>query len=374
MGGRGLLDVFSEVTDPREGPALRHPLENIIAIAICAVICGADSWVEVEEFGQARYEWFSTFLDLSQGIPAHDTFGRFFARLDANEFERCFTEWVHAVGEITQGQVVAIDGKTVRRSHDRFAGKEAIHMVSAWASTNRMTLGQVKVEAKSNEITAIPVLLRALDISGCIVTADAMGCQKQIAAQIIEQGGDYVLAVKDNQPQLRQRIETMFAHSQTELSDVASDWVQEVDKGHGRVEKRTCTTLDVRDWQYYVDLDRQWTHLRTVTRVVGQRQVGGEHNEVARYYISSLPCNAPHLLTAIRNHWTVENGPHWVLDIAFREDECRLRKGNGAENFSLLRRLALNLLRNESTSKIGIKAKRHKAGWSNEYLRKVLES
>ena len=370
----GLLDFFSELTDPRDGPALRHPLENIIAIAICAVICGADSWVEVEEFGQGRYDWFSKFLDLSSGIPAHDTFGRFFARLDPAEFTRCFVDWSRTIANLTPGQVIAIDGKTVRRSYDHFAGKEAIHLVSAWVSANHVALGQVKVDAKSNEITAIPALLELLSISGCVVTIDAMGCQKQIAAQIAAQGGDYVLAVKGNQPQLRARVELMFRHSQTQPAGIHSEQAEEVDKGHGRIEKRTCTVLDIRDWRYYVDTDRQWDRLSTLVRVVGQRQVQGARSEETRYYISSLPCDAPCLLEAVRHHWGIENGLHWVLDIAFREDECRLRKGDGAENFGLLRRLALNLLRNERTSRLGIKTKRRKAGWNDAYLWRVLNS
>ena len=240
---------------------------------------------------------------------------------------------------------------------------------SAWVSANRVALGQVKVDAKSNEITAIPALLELLSISGCVVTIDAMGCQKQIAAQIAAQGGDYVLAVKGNQPQLRARVELMFRHSQTQPAGIHSEQAEEVDKGHGRIEKRTCTVLDIRDWRYYVDTDRQWDRLSTLVRVVGQRQVQGARSEETRYYISSLPCDAPCLLEAVRHHWGIENGLHWVLDIAFREDECRLRKGDGAENFGLLRRLALNLLRNERTSRLGIKTKRRKAGWNDAYLR-----
>ena len=338
------------------------------------MICGADNWVEVEEFGRGRYEWFAKFLDMTAGVPTHDTFGRFFARLDPVEFGRCFIAWSRTVAQLTHGQVIAIDGKTVRRSYDHFAGKAAIHMVSAWASANHIALGQVRVDAKSNEITAIPALLELLDISGCVVTIDAMGCQKHIAAQIIAQGGDYVLAVKGNQPQLRERVEMMFCHNQSQPANLRSEQTMKTNKGHGRIETRTCTTLDIRNWQFYVDTEQRWEHLSTLVRIEGQRLVNGMQSEETRYYISSLPCDAASLQEAIRYHWGIENGLHWVLDVAFREDDCRLHKGDGAENFSVLRRLALNLLQREQTAKVGIKTKRHKAAWSDAYLRVVLNS
>ncbi|NLE45811.1 MAG: ISAs1 family transposase [Chloroflexi bacterium] len=369
-----LLTHFENIEDPRSGPALLHPLVNIIAIAICGVICGADDWTEVEEFGQAKYEWLKRFLDLTHGIPSHDTFGRVFGRLDAQQFEEVFMSWVQTVAEKTQGQVIAIDGKTVRRSHDQSLGKKAIHMVSAWASANRLVLGQVKVDEKSNEITAIPALLRVLDLSGCIVTIDAMGCQKEIAAQVIDQEGDYVLAVKDNQPQLSEKIAKLFVHSRMPLSDLPSDDATRTEKGHGRLETRSCQVLDVREWLYYLDTERAWAGLRSIVRVTARRQVGEERSEETRYFISSLPCDAPRLLQVVRDHWGVENGLHWVLDLAFQEDASRIRKDNSPENFSRLRRLALNLLRNEKTAKVGIKAKRRRAGWDEQYLLKVLSA
>jgi predicted transposase YbfD/YdcC len=369
-----LLTYFLSVEDPRNGPALLHPLVNIIAIAICGVICGADDWTEVEAFGHAKYEWLKRFLDLTPGIPSHDTFGRVFARLDAQQFEEVFASWVQAVAEQTQGQVIAVDGKTLRRSHDQRLGKKAIHMVSAWASANRLVLGQIKVDEKSNEITAIPALLRLLDLSGCIVTIDAMGCQKDIAAQVVAQGGDYVLAVKDNQPHLGQKIETLFAHRRLPLADLPADNVQRTEKGHGRLETRACQVLDVREWLFYLDTEREWAGLRSIVRVTARRQRGAEGHEETRYFISSLPCDAPRLLQAVRDHWGVENGLHGVLDLAFHEDASRIRQDNAAENFSRLRRLALNLLRNEKTAKVGIKAKRRKAGWDEQYLLKVLSA
>jgi predicted transposase YbfD/YdcC len=367
-----LLTHFLSVEDPRDGPHLLHPLVNIIAIAICGVICGADEWTEIEEFGHAKYDWLKRFLDLTHGIPSHDTFGRVFGRLDAQQFEEVFMSWVQAVAEKTQGQVIAIDGKTVRRSHDQHLGKKAVHMVSAWASANRLVLGQVKVDEKSNEITAIPALLRLLDLSGCIVTIDAMGCQKEIAAQVVGQGGDYVLAVKDNQPQLAQKIEKLFVHGQMPLSDLPADDVKRTEKDHGRLETRSCQVLDVREWLFYLDREREWAGLRSIVRVTAQRQIREQRSEETRYFISSLPCDAPRLLQSVRDHWGVENGLHWVLDVAFQEDASRIRKDNAAENFSRLRRLALNLLRNEKTAKVGIKAKRRMAGWDEKYLIKLL--
>lgn len=367
-----LLTHFLDVTDPRDGPHLLHPLVNIIAIAICGVICGADEWTEIEEFGQAKYDWLQRFLDLRHGIPSHDTFGRVFGRLDAQQFEDVFMSWVQVVAEKTQGQVIAIDGKTVRRSQDQSLGKKAIHMVSAWASANRLVLGQVKVDEKSNEITAIPALLRLLDLTGCIVTIDAMGCQKEIAAQVVDQGGDYVLTVKDNQPQLGQKMEKVFVQSQMPYSDTPTDEVKRTEKDHGRLETRFCQALDVRDWLFYLDTERQWAGLRSIVRVTARRRIREELSEETRYFISSLPCDAPRLLQVIRDHWGVENGLHWVLDVAFREDASRIRKDNAAENFSRLRRLALNLLRNEKTAKVGIKTKRRMAGWDEQYLLKLL--
>jgi predicted transposase YbfD/YdcC len=360
---------FATLEDPRKGPALLHPLMDIVAIALCAVLCGADDWEEVALFGEAKYAWLKRFLALPHGIPSHDTFNRVFARLDPQQFESCFAAWVQAVADVIPGQVVAIDGKTLRRSHDQALGKGAIHMVSAWATTNRLVLGQVKVEDKSNEITAIPELLRWLDITGCTVTVDAMGCQKEIAAQIIAQGGDYVLALKGNQGHLEERVQILFAHAQThDGREMEQGQAAQVDQEHGRQEKRHCQTLATQDWLFYLDPEGAWPQLRTVAKVTAERTLHGNTSVDTRYFISSHPCDAPLLLHSIRSHWGVENGLHWVLDVAFREDDSRLRKGHGAQNFSLLRRLALNLLRRDASVKAGIKAKRRNAGWDEAYL------
>ena len=270
-----LTDQFAKLTDPRTGHAKRHKLIDVIVIAICAVICGADSWVDVEMFGKAKKDWFSRLLELPNGIPSHDTFGRVFARLDPVQFEECFEEWVHAVNDVTGGQVVAIDGKTLRRSHDGVAGKSAIHMVSAWASVNRLILGQTKVDERSNEITAIPELLSTLDVSGCTVTIDAMGCQKDIATTIIDQGADYVLALKQNQPQLHQDVTDTFEQArQTGFDSLDHDFHETVNKGHGRIETRRCWSVSDPDHLSYINDRNEWTKLTSVVMIESERNGG----------------------------------------------------------------------------------------------------
>jgi len=307
-------------------------------------------------------------------MPAHDCYTRVFARLDADQFERCFLSWVKTIAEITTGEVIAIDGKMLRRSHDGTLGKSAIHMVSAWATSNRLVLAQEQVDEKSNEITAIPRLLALLDLHGCVVTIDAMGCQKKIAQQIVDQGGDYVLALKQNQGKLHERTQLLFAHAETHDGELQTvrDQVVTSEKGHGRIEKRTCQVVEVDGWGFYLDEKEAWPGLCTVIKVTRELPFDSEQCPETRYFISSLPSDAEMLLTVVRRHWGVENGLHWVLDMAFREDESRVRKGNGPHNFSLLRRLALNLLQREDTLKVGIKNKRLRAGWDSAFLAKVL--
>jgi len=361
---------FSKLDDPRRYNR-RHLLLDIIVIAICAAICGADNWVDVENFGKAKYDWFKQFLELPHGIPSHDTFRRVFALLDAEQFEERFVEWVQAVNEVTEGQIVPVDGKTLRRSHDKTLGKKALHMVSAWASDNRLVLGQVKTDEKSNEITAIPQLLAMLDISGCILTIDAIGCQKKIAEKIVEQGADYTLSVKENQKGLYDDITELFDYAQ-EIDFVDCDYHKTVGKGHGRIEIRECWTISSPEYLVYLRNLSAWKDLQTIVMVKSERRIGQESSTKVRYYISSLAGGAKQVLESVRGHWAIENKVHWVLDIAFREDDCRVRKGNGAQNFAILRRIALNLLKQEKTAKCGIKAKRLKAGWDQNYLLKVL--
>ncbi|MFO1430469.1 MAG: ISAs1 family transposase [Candidatus Competibacteraceae bacterium] len=367
-----LSDHVDSLPDPREAGLIEHKLLDIITIAICAVICGADSWVEIEAFGKARYEWLRGFLELPNGIPSHDTFGRVLARLSAVAFQRCFASWIQTVFTVTQGQVIASDGKTLRRSYDRGAGKAAIPIVSAWASANRLVLGQVKTDDKSNAITAIPDLLKLLDLKGGIVTIEAMGCQHAIAAQIIAQEGDSVLALKGNQGGLYEAVRTFFDAAQTrQCNGIPHGYHQTVDGDHGRVEVRRYWTVDQIDWL----ADRpKGKELKLIGMVESERQRGDSVTVERRYYLASLADDAVRFGHAVRSHWSIENPLHWSLDVAFNEDACRVRQGEAAENFAVLRHIALSLLRQEKTAKGGLETKRFKAALEIDYLYKVLNT
>ena len=364
---------FADIVDPRVNRTKRHLLLDIIVIAICGVICGADGWVAVETFGKAKEAWLRTFLELPHGIPSHDTFGRVFARLDPEAFQRSFINWVQALSELTEGQVIAVDGKTLRRSHDAVLGKAAIHMVSAWATANHLVLGQLKVADKSNEITAVPALLQLLELNGCIVTLDALGCQTQIAQTIIDRGADYVLRLKDNQGTLHAEVQELFAYADScDFRDIAHDFQKTINGGHGRIEIRKHWMISEPEFLAYLDPEGHWKDLSSIGRVEAERRNGEQVERETRYYIASLAGDAEEFGSAVRAHWGIENQVHWILDIAFREDESRIRKGHGAQNFAVLRHIALNLLKQEQTAKCGTQTKRLKAGWDTEYLRKVL--
>jgi predicted transposase YbfD/YdcC len=367
-----IVNHFSGVDDPRIDRTKEHLLIDILTIAICAVICGADGWVDTENYGKAKYDWLKTFLALPNGIPSHDTFGRVFARINPQQFQSCFMRWVWSIFQRTHGEVIPIDGKTLRHSFDTTLGQRPIHMVSAWAVTNRLVLGQLKVADKSNEITAIPELLKALDVTDCIVTIDAIGCQKPFAAQIIDQKGQFVLSLKENQPILYADVQAIFTRLRAETTDTLDlpyDYHETVDNNHGRREVRRYWTTSALDT---MQTKEAWQGLQSIGMTISEREVNGTLTTETRYYISSLPSNAAVFGNAVRSHWNIENAVHWVLDIAFREDDCRIRLDHGPENFALLRHIALNMLRRETSFKGSIKSKRLRSGWNDEYLAKVL--
>lgn len=363
---------FGSITDPRIERTKLHKLIDILVIAICAAICGCDNWEDIAAFGEAKQEWFATFLELPNGIPSHDTFSRVFGRLNSDEFRSSFMAWISAASQLIGGQVIALDGKVLRRSHDRGIGKGAIDMVSAWACENRLVLGQVKVDEKSNEITAIPQLLKALEISGCIVTIDAMGCQTEIAKTIVDEGGDYVLALKDNQGNLFEDVQKLFADLESShYQAYVCDYEKTVNKGHGRIEIRECWTISDPQILRHLRGFENWKKLQTVSCIRSQRWIGDDKTSEDRFHIASI-VGAKQVLGSVRSHWGIENSLHWTLDLAFDEDRCRVRKDNGPENFAILRHIALNLLKQEQTCKRSIKGKRLMAGWREDYLLKVL--
>jgi predicted transposase YbfD/YdcC len=359
-----LLDFFKNLEDPRREKCKKHLLLDIVAISVCGVICGADSWNEIEDYGKIKYDWLKTFLVLPYGIPSHDTFNRVFCNLCPEKFEVCFGNWVASISNLLEGEVVAFDGKTIRGA--KVNGVSPIHMVSAWACESNLVLGQQKVGDKTNEITAIPNLIEALALEGTTVTIDAMGCQTEIAQKIIDAQANYVLAVKANQPELLENIEDEFRFNKKINTSV------DVDYGHGRIETRTCSVIS--DF-IHIEHPQRWESLTSVVRIESLREfkATGKKESAIRYYITSLNDDPEELQQVVRNHWAIENKLHWSLDVSFNEDHNRKRKGNASQNFSLINKIALNLAKQEKTCKLGIKSKRKKAGWDNNYLETLLK-
>lgn len=358
------INFFNSIEDPRVERTRLHALSDIIFITIAACLSGCEDWNEIELYAESKRDWLKTFLQLPNGIPSHDTFNRVFAAIDPIELEKCFVAWVQSVAKITEGQIVSIDGKRLCGSGEH-GKKTIIHMVSAWSSANNMVLAQQKVNDKSNEITAIPALLDVLVLKGCIVTIDAMGCQREIAEKIITKEADYILALKGNQGHLLDDVQEAF-----EQGEVASSTTT-TDMGHGRIEKRTCYVISDISWACKAD---EWKKLQSLVKIDSERyhKSDGRTEHQSRYYISSLAADAAKLNAAVREHWAIENQLHWTLDVSFGEDQSQKRAGYAAQNFSLINKVALNMLKNEKSTKTSMKNKRHKAGWDNEYLKFLL--
>ncbi len=363
-----IMEHFKTLPDPRIDRKKLHKLQDIIFITIAAAICGCNDWDDIEEYGELNYEWLKTVLELPNGIPSHDTFNRVFSLLDPQALQQCFIGWIQSVAQISEGRLISIDGKRLCNSGEG-GSKAIIHMVSAWSNANNMVLGQQKVNDKSNEITAIPALLEVLDVKGCTVTIDAMGCQQNIASLIIEKEADYVLAVKGNQGHLHDDIQEAFEQEKALVSDT------QINTGHGRIEKRTCSIITNTDWICKKD---KWEGLQTLIRIQSERtqKATGATETQTRYYIASRKADAAFFNSAVREHWGIENKLHWILDVAFGEDSSNKRAGNAAENFSFINKIALNLLQNyddrRGAKKISMKTKRKKCGWSNDYLLTIL--
>lgn len=367
-----LFESLTKVDDPRREHQKFHSLFDILVISICAVICGAEHWTEIEEFGEAKQEWFAEFLELENGIPSHDTFRRVFILLDNIKLKELFIDWISSAVSLSKGTLVNIDGKNMCGSKDPSKGKKALNVVSAWASEASVVLGQVECEEKSNEITAIPELLKILDLKGCIVTIDAMGCQKEIVKEIVEKKADYVISLKGNHGNLHKEIKEYLDWAERiGFKEIKYEYCETLEKDHGRIEERRCWITEEIDW---LEHKEDWKNLKTVVMVEAVREViGGAKTVERRYFISSLGANAEQALRAVRGHWAIENQLHWCLNMGFREDDCRVREVKSAENLATLRHIGVNLLKQEKSCKLGIKSKRKKAGWNEDYLLKVLK-
>lgn len=367
----GLIEYFGDLPDPRVRGRTDYPLIEIVFLCISAIVSGFDGWEAIEDFGHAKLDWLRKFLPYESGIPRHDTVARVMSCLSPKALQSCFVSWVQSIAKITDGEIVAIDGKQARRSYDKKNRKAAIHMVSAWACQNGVVLGQQKTDTKSNEITAIPQLLDILELKGCIVTIDAMGCQRDIAKKIRECEADYVLALKGNQSELQEMVSDFFTTAiQKEFSSVVHSRAEDNDYGHGRIESRTCYAVALP--AYLKEFRKEWADLSSLICIISAREINKVMQQETRYYISSLEANAAKISHAIRCHWHVENSLHWILDVTFKEDDSRIRRGVAAENMSVMRHLALNLIKKEEESKFSIPRKRRKANLYDQYREKVL--
>jgi predicted transposase YbfD/YdcC len=361
---------FANLTDPRIDRTKRHNLLDMVILAVCATLGNADGWADIERYCKAKIDFFRTFMKLANGIPSHDTFGRVFGLLDPARLMACIQEWLNALATVVAGEIVAIDGKTLRGSFDTAAGKNPLHLVSAWACDARLTLGQVAVDAKSNEITAIPLLLAMLDIKDCTVTIDAMGCQKEIAAAIRAREADYVLAVKDNQPGLHQAVHEAFvAHAEADFSDPSLRRIRTVERSHGRAETREYFMVEA---PAALVRGQRWKDVRSIGMVTRTRIVKGQESDEIGYYISSLPTKVKRFAKAVRGHWGIENRLHWSLDVTFSEDKSRVRKDHSPLNLAMLRRLVLSILRQDTSIKDSLRGKRLRAGWDEDVLLKIV--
>jgi predicted transposase YbfD/YdcC len=372
--GKDFFAHFSVLPDPRVDRTKKHRLVDILFIAICTIICGGEGFTDMELFGQAKQQWLRRLLELPHGIPSHDTFGRVFSRLDPEAFGQCFLGWSAALHEATQGEVIALDGKTLRHSFDTAAGQAALHLVSAWASNNGVALGQLKVDGKSNEITALPALLRLLEVKGCTVTMDAMGCQKELAGQIVQQQGDYVLCLKGNQGSLHEETRYFFEEAKAMgWRGLPHRYAQTTEKDHGRIEIRRCWMVEEVAIEWLERKD-QWPGLASIAAIEAERRIGTKKTKETRYFISSLRGDVTQLMEAARKHWGIENSLHWVLDVTMNEDRSRIRKDHAPENLALLRRLALNLIRKTKPPKASVRGSIKKAGWDDSFLAAILVS
>lgn len=375
IGPENLIDFLSALPDPRIDRTKKHELIDILVIAICAAICGAKNWVEIADFGEAKFGWFSKFLNLKHGIPSHDTFRRVFMLIAPNEFMRIFISWTQKVTEGLDLKQLCVDGKTLRRSFQRGKASSAIHMVNVWSTGASLAMGQMKSEDKKNEIKTVPKLLEKLNLKGHIVSSDAMNCQKKTAKKIVDLGGDYLLALKKNNESLLNRVEKKFGESEKGLrAGISKSSCIQENHGHGRIEKRICTVLTKKTEGFLgVNLLKEWESLNSIVEIVSERTIKstGETTTSKRYYITSLESSAEEILNASRNHWEVENKLHWVLDVVYREDDCTSRTGFLAENFSTLRQLALNLTKLEPSKK-SIRRKQKLAGWDEGFLLSII--